>query len=95
MGIINRAVRNISRRKIRALLVIISIPAGVLANQQTDHTERLLLLKDGKIIKEKVGLHQTKKNNKCPNCGGIIQTTDEICPICKKPILFTEEPFSL
>src|SRR5450759_1647071 len=45
MGIINRAIRNISRRKIRALLVIIalgfslaimiSIPAGVLANQQT------------------------------------------------------------
>ncbi|MCL4410313.1 MAG: ABC transporter permease [Gammaproteobacteria bacterium] len=45
MGVINRAVRNISRRKIRALLVIIalgfslaimiSIPAGVLANQQT------------------------------------------------------------
>jgi putative ABC transport system permease protein len=45
MGVINRAVRNISRRKIRALLVIIalgfsmaimiSIPAGVFANQQT------------------------------------------------------------
>ena len=45
MGIMNRAIRNISRRKIRALLVIIalgfsmailvSIPAGVLANQQT------------------------------------------------------------
>ncbi len=45
MGVINRAIRNISRRKIRALLVIIalgfsmaimiSIPAGVLANQQT------------------------------------------------------------
>jgi putative ABC transport system permease protein len=45
MGIINRAIRNISRRKIRALLVIIalgfsmailvSIPAGVLANQKT------------------------------------------------------------
>jgi putative ABC transport system permease protein len=44
MGIINRALRNISRRKIRALLVIIalgfsmaimiSIPAGVMANQQ-------------------------------------------------------------
>src|SRR3990170_5161979 len=43
MGIMNRAVRNISRRKIRALLVIIalgfslaimiSIPAGVTANQ--------------------------------------------------------------
>ena len=45
MGIFSRAVRNISRRKIRALLVIIalgfsmaimvSIPAGVIANQQT------------------------------------------------------------
>ena len=45
MGIINRAVRNISRRKIRALLVIIalgfsmailvSIPAGAIANQET------------------------------------------------------------
>ncbi|MGD0994868.1 MAG: FtsX-like permease family protein [Candidatus Bathyarchaeia archaeon] len=45
MGIVSRAVRNISRRKIRALLVIIalgfslaimiSIPAGVLANQKT------------------------------------------------------------
>ena len=48
MGIISRAVRNISRRKIRSLLVIIalgfsmsimvSIPAGVLANQQTAST---------------------------------------------------------
>jgi hypothetical protein len=48
MGILNRAIRNISRRKIRALLVIIalgfsmailvSIPAGVLANQQTAST---------------------------------------------------------
>ena len=44
MGIINRAVRNISRRKVRALLVIIalsvslsimvSIPAGLMANQE-------------------------------------------------------------
>ena len=48
MGIVSRAVRNISRRKIRALLVIIalgfalsimiSIPAGVLANQKTANT---------------------------------------------------------
>lgn len=45
MGVMNRAIRNISRRKIRALLVIIAlgfsmailvtIPAGVLANQKT------------------------------------------------------------
>src|SRR5208283_2137261 len=48
MGMLNRAVRNISRRKTRALLVIIalgfalsimiSIPAGVLANQKTANT---------------------------------------------------------
>ena len=48
MGITSRAVRNISRRKMRALLVIIalgfalsimiSIPAGVLANQKTANT---------------------------------------------------------
>jgi len=48
LGIVNRAFRNISRRKIRALLVIIalgfslsiliSIPAGVLANQKTAST---------------------------------------------------------
>ncbi len=46
LGIFNRAIRNISRRKMRALLVIIalgfsiailvSIPAGVLANQQSE-----------------------------------------------------------
>lgn len=45
MGLFNRAIRNLSRRKIRSLLVIIAlsfsmailvtIPAGVLANQQT------------------------------------------------------------
>ncbi|MCW3996023.1 MAG: ABC transporter permease [Candidatus Bathyarchaeota archaeon] len=48
MGIVSRAIRNISRRKIRALLVIIalgfsmaimiSIPAGVIANQQAATT---------------------------------------------------------
>jgi putative ABC transport system permease protein len=48
MGIVSRAVRNISRRKMRALLVIIalgfalaimvSIPAGVLANEKTANT---------------------------------------------------------
>ena len=45
MGIITRATRNISRRKVRAMLVIIalgfcmaimvSIPAGITANQQS------------------------------------------------------------
>jgi predicted amidophosphoribosyltransferase len=54
----------------------------------------MLLLKDGKIIKEKEGLHLARKNNVCPHCGGNIQAADEICPICKKPILSSDEPFS-
>lgn len=49
MGILNRAFRNISRRKVRALLVIIalgfsmailiSIPAGITANQQSSEAQ--------------------------------------------------------
>jgi putative ABC transport system ATP-binding protein len=64
-------------------------------SQAANHTERMLLLKDGKIIKEKEGLHLAKKNSKCPNCGSNIKPDDVTCPICKKPILATvEEPFS-
>ena len=63
-------------------------------SQAANHTERMLLLKDGKIIKEKEGLHLAMKNNKCPNCGGGIKSTDEVCPICKKPLIAPEEPFS-
>ncbi len=37
-------------------------------SQAVNHTERMLLLKDGKIIKEKQGLHLAKKNNESPNC---------------------------
>lgn len=62
-------------------------------SQAANHTERMLLLKDGKIIKEKEGLHMAMKNNKCPNCGGSIKTGDDICPICKKPLIAPEEPF--
>jgi ribosomal protein L32 len=54
----------------------------------------MLLLKDGKIIKEKEGLHLAKKNNKCPHCGSSIQSHTEICPTCKKSIFASEELFS-
>jgi putative ABC transport system ATP-binding protein len=63
-------------------------------SQAARHTERMLLLKDGKIVKEKEGLHMAMKNNKCPNCGAPVQRGDEICPICKKPIFASEELFS-
>ena len=64
-------------------------------SQAAHHTERILLLKDGKIIKEKEGLHLAKKNNKCPNCGSNIKPTDNVCPICKKSLIVTDEPFLL
>jgi putative ABC transport system ATP-binding protein len=62
--------------------------------QAANQTERILLLKDGKIIKEKEGLHLAKKNNRCPHCQSNIKLNDEICPNCKKQILETEEPFA-
>ena len=57
------------------------------------HTERMLLLRDGKIIKEKQGTHAMKKNQVCPNCGARIEAKDDYCPTCKKPIYATEEIF--
>jgi rubrerythrin len=50
------------------------------------HTERMLLLIDGKITKERQGFHLTKKKLMCPYCGGKIQPSDERCPNCKKRI---------
>jgi putative ABC transport system ATP-binding protein len=63
-------------------------------SQAANHTERMLLLKDGKILKEKQGLHLAKKNNKCPHCGSAIKTVDDICPSCKKPLFSTDELFT-
>jgi putative ABC transport system ATP-binding protein len=48
------------------------------------HTERVLLLKDGRIVKEKQGLHLVKKKLMCPFCGSKIQSTDIRCSQCKK-----------
>jgi putative ABC transport system ATP-binding protein len=53
-------------------------------NQIASHTERMLLLKDGKITREKQGLHLTKKKLMCPYCGSKIQSSDERCPSCRK-----------
>jgi len=63
-------------------------------SQAARHTERMLLLKDGKIVKEKEGLHLAKKNNLCPHCGAPIKASDETCPSCTKPIFSSDEPFS-
>jgi putative ABC transport system ATP-binding protein len=50
------------------------------------HTERMLLLCDGKITKEKQGLHSIKKKQMCPNCHGSIQVSDTVCPSCQKTL---------
>ena len=49
-------------------------------------TERLLFLIDGKITKEKQGLHLAKKQLTCPHCGGKTQAGDTVCPSCNKKL---------
>jgi len=63
-------------------------------SQAARNTERMLLLKDGKIVKEMKGLHVNKKNQICPHCGGRIQPTDDKCPTCEQPIYAGDELFS-
>jgi putative ABC transport system ATP-binding protein len=55
------------------------------------HTERMLFLKDGKIVNEKQGLHLTKKKLSCPHCGNKIQPNEEKCSICGKRLLNPKE----
>jgi putative ABC transport system ATP-binding protein len=53
-------------------------------SQIASHTERILFLNDGKITREKQGLHLVKKKLMCPYCGSRIQLSDARCPSCKK-----------
>src|SRR4030043_1184669 len=50
------------------------------------HTERMLLLCDGKITQEKQGLHSIKKKQMCPNCHGSVQVSDTVSPSCQKTL---------
>ena len=81
MGILSRAVRNISRRKTRALLVIIalgfalailvSIPAGVVANQQA--ANRITSTLGNTITQTEKALNETLNQITCslaPSFGG-------------------------
>ncbi len=55
--------------------------------QVASRTERILFLNDGKITKEKEGMHLAKKNI-CPYCKSKLQPTDEKCPQCGKTVRF-------
>jgi putative ABC transport system ATP-binding protein len=87
-----------NKQEIMKLLANLNIQQGttiIMVSHDTDaarHTERMLLLKDGKIVKEKEGLHSAKKNNKCPHCGSTLAVTDDMCSKCKKHI-FTADDF--
>ncbi len=50
------------------------------------HTERMLLLSDGKITKEKQGLHSIKKKKMCPSCHKVVTPNDKVCPWCQKEL---------
>jgi ABC-type glutathione transport system ATPase component len=51
--------------------------------QVAAHTERMLFLADGKITKEKEGLHLAKKLI-CPYCRTKLQPENQACPACGK-----------
>lgn len=81
-----------NKREIVNLLASLNLNQGTTIivvthdGQVAAHTERVLLLKDGKILKEKEGLHSAKKNLVCPYCGSKIQVGDTICNSCKKTL---------
>lgn len=55
------------------------------------HTERLVLLQDGKISKEKQGLHLAQKLL-CPYCHAKLLPEKETCPNCGKTIPLRKKP---
>jgi putative ABC transport system ATP-binding protein len=59
-------------------------------SQVAAHTERMLFLADGKITKEKEGMHLTKKNI-CPYCKSKLQSSDEKCSNCGKTVRFKKK----
>jgi len=61
--------------------------------QVAAHTERLLLLSDGKITKEKQGLHLARKLI-CPYCGGKLHAANEICSTCGKTAITKKKPLT-
>src|SRR4030043_2321863 len=81
-----------NKREIVNLLASLNLNQGTTIiivthdGQVAAHTERVLLLKDGRVLKERQGLHLAKKKLICPHCGSKMQVTDTICPSCQKAL---------
>jgi putative ABC transport system ATP-binding protein len=59
--------------------------------QVASRTERILFLADGKISKEKEGMHLARKNI-CPYCKGKLQPNEpDCCPNCGKTVRFKKK----
>ena len=80
---------NKNKQEIVKLLANLNITHGTTIivvthdGQVASRAERILFLSDGKITKEKNGLHLAKKLM-CPYCGSKLQSADEKCPSCGK-----------
>jgi len=89
-----------NKLEIMKLLAKLNIEHGttiIMVSHDTDaarHSERIITLKDGSIIKEKAGLHVAKKAGKCPHCGQNININDHTCPTCKK-LIFTSDDLDM
>jgi putative ABC transport system ATP-binding protein len=81
-----------NKRELVTLLANLNLKQGTTIiivthdGQVAAHTERVLLLKDGRVLKERQGLHLAKKKLICPHCGSKMQVTDTICPSCQKAL---------
>jgi putative ABC transport system ATP-binding protein len=58
--------------------------------QVASRTERILFLADGKIGREKEGMHLARKNI-CPYCKGKLQPNEADCPSCGKTVRFKKK----
>ncbi len=81
-----------NKREIVSLLANLNLDQGTTIVMVTHdghvaaHTERRLFLHDGKITKEKQGLHLAKKKSVCPFCSNQIQTNEIFCSSCNKKL---------
>jgi putative ABC transport system ATP-binding protein len=85
-----------NKQEIVKLLASLNLKQGttiILVTHDTQvgaHTERMLFLADGKLTKEKEGMHLAKKMI-CPFCKSKLSPEDETCKSCGKTVRFKKK----